>query len=257
MKTLVYQSFRTTDVPNWINTCIDSVKNWCDLCGFSYCFIGDEFFDFAPEDFRTLVNNQRHLVSDLARLELAHLYLEQGWDRVIWVDADLIICDPENFIIDNSKSYLFCRELWMTLRNDEIVFSERVNNSISVFCKENNFLNFYRSACYSIIKNKQPKLAHTDIGTGFLTKLIDVLPLIKTSVVFSPFLLSAFYRNDKNIIADYLYHLTVPIQAVNLCLTFRNMQYQGLVITDDVFSIVIERLQSMSKPSSVLVPKDL
>ena len=252
MKTLVYQSFRTTNVPNWINTCLSSVKKWSDLCGFTYCFIDDAFFDYAPEAFKQAVNNQRHLVSDLARLELAHHYLEQGWERVIWVDADLIICDPENFSIDNSASYLFCRELWMTLRDDNIVFSERVNNSIAVFCKNNNFLDFYRSACHVIVKNKQPKLAHTDIGTGFLTKLIDVLPLIKTSVVFSPFLLSAFYRNDQKIIADYLYRLAVPIQAVNLCLTFRNMQYQGLEITDEVFSTVIDRLQVMNKIDTII-----
>lgn len=246
MRTLVYQSFRTSDVPEWMSVCMESVKSWVNLHGHSYHFIDDSFFSYAPDWFAKAVNNQRHLVSDLARLELAHKYLGEGWDRVIWVDADVFICDPENFIIDEKESYLLCREIWMTVREGQVVFSERVNNSVTVFCKNNNFLDFYRSACETIVRNKQ-KLAHTDIGTGFLSKLSDVLPLIKTSVVFSPFLLSAFYRNDTKIISDYLARLAVPIQAVNLCLTFRNTRYQETLFNDDAYLTIINNLQLLTQ----------
>lgn len=66
MKTAVYQSFRTTNVPARI---------------------------------RTAVGNQRHLVSDVARLELGKKLLET-YDRVIWIDADVYICNPSSFLVD-------------------------------------------------------------------------------------------------------------------------------------------------------------
>lgn len=244
IKTLVYQSFRNFDVPIWMTICMDSVKIWCEKQSFSYRFLGDEFFTYVPEWFNHIVDGQRHLVADLARLELADHYLKEGWDRVIWVDADVLVCDPDNFIISDEEQYWFCKELWMTRRDDNIIFSERANNSITVFCKDNHFLDFYRQACRNIVRNKTGKLSHTDIGTGFLTKITDALPLIKTSVVFSHFLLVAFYRNDKKIIATYLNRLAVPIQAVNLCLTFRNSHYQDVLINDDLYLTVINNLNA-------------
>jgi hypothetical protein len=159
------------------------------------------------------------------------------------VDADVFICDPTNFIIDEKESYLLCREIWMTSREGNTVFSERVNNSIAVFCKDNHFLDFYRSSCQAIVRNKQGKFAHTDIGTSFLSKLFDVLPLIKTSVVFSPFLLASFYRNDKKVIAEFQERIAVPIQAVNLCLTFRNLQFYEVLFSDDVYLAIISNLK--------------
>ncbi len=244
IKTLVYQSFRIHDVPEWIKTCMASVKAWVEHWGYSYKFIDDSFFQQVPKWFYESVQGQRHLVSDLARLELASQYLSQGWDRVIWLDADVFICDIDNFTLASEHNYLLCRELWVTSRDNEIFFSDKVNNSVLVFCKNNKFLDFYRNACLRLIRSRQGTLRRTEIGTEFLTGIAHLLPLIETSVTFSPFLLSAFYHRDEKVIAAYLQRLSHPMQAINLCLTFRNTHYQNLLLTDDVFATVIDNVKN-------------
>ena len=49
LKTLVYQSFRTTDVPLWIERAMKSVRDWAEVRGYDYEFIDDKIFDLVPE----------------------------------------------------------------------------------------------------------------------------------------------------------------------------------------------------------------
>lgn len=230
-----------------MSSCLRSVRLWSDIHGYSYKLIGDEFFNHVPEWFVKKVNGQRHLVADLARLELANQYLQEGWDKVIWVDADVYIVNPKLFIPDINEPYLFCRELWMTLRDNQIVLSERVNNSICVLSKNNDFLNFYRSTCMRIVKHAS-ELTHTSIGTRFLTNIKDALPLIQNAIVLSPMLLKAFYENNENLIVHYKKSFGDPIYAINLCLTFRNHTYHDLLFNDEVYQEIISRLHQWLMP---------
>ena len=49
MKTLVCQSFRTSDVPGWVTRCMKSVRGWAADRGFDYQFFDDRFFEYAPD----------------------------------------------------------------------------------------------------------------------------------------------------------------------------------------------------------------
>jgi hypothetical protein len=238
---LVFQSFRNFDIPEWISVCIKSVENWAKIQGYSHKIIGDELFDQVPEWFSKRVMGQRHLVSDLARLELAKQYLKEGWDRVVWVDADVYIVNPEKFILDTREPYLFCRELWMTHKDSQTIFSERINNAICAFNQENDFLDFYSAACLRIVNNEKT-LSHTSIGTQFLTGLRNGLPLIENTIVLSHYLIKSLYENDLDVMHQYKNRFKHPIYAVNLCLTFRNFNYRNLIFTDEVYSVVISRL---------------
>lgn len=42
MKTVVYQSYKTTGVPQWIERCMDTVKKWASKQGYDYRFYDDE-----------------------------------------------------------------------------------------------------------------------------------------------------------------------------------------------------------------------
>ena len=68
MKTLVYQSFRTSDVPVWVTRCMKTVRGWAADRGFDYQFFDDRFFEYAPDWYREKVKHHRLLVGDLARL---------------------------------------------------------------------------------------------------------------------------------------------------------------------------------------------
>ncbi|PUA29854.1 MAG: hypothetical protein B0W54_04685 [Cellvibrio sp. 79] len=248
LKTLVYQSFRTEGIPVWMATCMKSVKDWADHKNYAYEFLDDSFFGYAPAWFREATNNQRHLVADFARLELANLYLNKGWDRVIWVDADVFICDIECFEIDERSDFLLCRELWVTRRDAQVVCSKRVNNSVMMFAKGNDFLHFYRLACQKIVMAKKHECKHTEIGTGFLSGIPRDLPLLKTVACLSPFLLSVFAHKRYEIIEAYEQEFYDPVLAVNLCLTFRDWQYDGVILSDEVYLAVIDYFKKSRNP---------
>ena len=50
VSTVVIQSYRTEAVPIWIETCMQSVREWALRGRFSYEFVGDEIFDLLPDD---------------------------------------------------------------------------------------------------------------------------------------------------------------------------------------------------------------
>ena len=45
MKTVVLQSFRTRDVPEWMRRCLASVEAWARHAGHDYKFVDDAIFD--------------------------------------------------------------------------------------------------------------------------------------------------------------------------------------------------------------------
>lgn len=224
---------------------MSSVKHWAEIQGFAYRFIDDVFFTHVPDWFRDAVKGQRHLVSDLARLELARLYLDEGWDRVIWVDADIYIRDLYDFKITDEQDHWLCEELWVFAKDSQLQFSRRVNNAVLSFSQGNRFLDFYRNACQRIVRSKQGKLRHMEIGTSFLSGIAHLLPLLKDVAIFSPYLLSEFYNNNKPILSRYQQELGEPIRAVNLCLTFRNTRFGELLLDDHVFDQVIKNLDCL------------
>jgi hypothetical protein len=226
---------------------MQSVRQWAEIQGFAYRFVDDSFFGYAPEWFREAVKGQRHLVSDLARLELARLYLDEGWGRVIWVDADIYIADQQGFRISEEHDHWLCEELWVTMQDSELQFSRRANNAVLSFTQDNRFLDFYRNACQKIVRSKKGKLRHTEIGTSFLSGISHLLPLLKDVAIFSPFLLAEFYKKNEATIMRYQSELGAPIRAVNLCLTFRDARYGDLLLDDGVFARVIKNLDTLSE----------
>ena len=57
MKTVVYQSYRTHDVPPWVEACLQSTRAWAASRGFQHRFLDDRFFDFCPRWYRQRVND--------------------------------------------------------------------------------------------------------------------------------------------------------------------------------------------------------
>lgn len=247
MNTAVYQSFRTTNVPSWINRCTESVSTWALSREFSYHFYDDEFFNYAPVALRAAVNNQRHLVSDVARLELAKKLLEDH-DRVIWIDADVYVNNPKDFLrqLPISK-FLFCEERWVHQEGQKVVVSERVNNAVIVMERDNEFLDFYRYACGQVIKEWK-QLSHSAFGTIFLTQIHKMLkqPLLQDVGMISPLLLNAAKQNNRDLLDTYLKRSDRQINAANLCLTFFDGMYDGRKLDKDAYEAAMDYLDTLN-----------
>ncbi|MBP0019361.1 MAG: hypothetical protein J7647_17630 [Cyanobacteria bacterium SBLK] len=249
MKTIVYQSFQADETPRWIDRCLETVRDWAMFQGFDYQR-EDNFFDYVPDWYIEKVQGKINVIADLARLQLAKKFLTEGYDRAIWMDADIVVFDRDRLKVETAENYLVCREVWLDtadgidLGTGEIFCTQKVTNSLVMFAKNNNFLDFYIDACQSIVKKNTGYLSKLCVSTKFLTKLHELieLPLFHQIGLFSPILMHGIVNNEPEILNLYERSLESPVYAANLCFSFRNKEYKGLSIPDSLFAETIARL---------------
>jgi hypothetical protein len=242
MRTVVYQSFRATDVPAWMSRCMASVRAWATACGFDYRFFGDELFDRVSAADRGRIDDKL-VLSDLARLLVSRELLSEGYDRTVWIDADVVVFDPDAWELPTASDYYLCHELWpVAVTSTGIQFERRVNNAISVYSRGTPFLDFYIDACRRIIARAERP--HTlELGTRLLTVLQQgfPLPLLPNIGMFSPLILADLAYGTSHLLPTYLHAVDTPLVAANCCASLRDQHHQGIVLTDEVYAAAVER----------------
>lgn len=244
MQTIVYQSYRTTAVAPWITRALGTVRRWAQDRGFAYALVDDALFDTVPAWFRERVGGHKVIMSDLGRLHLGKRLLER-YDRAIWVDADVVVFDPDRLDLDVRAGYALCREGWLSRTAEgQLSWSSRVNNMVLVLGRDNPFVDFYIHACESIVREARGPVGNLDIGTRFLTILSQAMPIPQlTSVtVLSPLLLAAIRAGDDALLEIYMKRLGAPVRAANLCHSFRGQRVDGVLVDDALFEAVTDRL---------------
>jgi hypothetical protein len=186
--TLIIQSHRDPLPQSWLQACLDSVAGWAATRGYDYRFIGDEIF--APLDSQLLekTRSQRVIASDLARLVSLQLGLAQGYDCVVWCDADFLIFNPDDFVLPDFE-FALGREVWIQrdARQGLRAFV-KVHNAFLMFRKGNTFLDFYRATAERLVRLNQGSMPPQFIGPKWLTALhnIALCPVLETAAMLSP-----------------------------------------------------------------------
>lgn len=198
---------------------MESARGWSTLRGYDYRFIGDEIFDVLPAWFRDAYRGRMLPLTDLARAIVARDFLADGWDRAIWVDADVLIFMPEHFDVSTAHTYALCMELWCEKKWGELIFDRRINNCVSVYDAGNVFLPFYIEAMQALARAKGASLTDWDIGTNFLSSLgrIAPLPLLGNVAMLSPTLVLALATHDAALLRRYSRQMQQICGATNLC----------------------------------------
>lgn len=249
MKTIVYQSYRGNETPSWLLTCMQTVKDWAEAKGYDYQR-EDNFFDYVPDWYIDKAQGKINVIADLARLEIAKKFLDFGYNQTIWIDADVVVFAPDDLIIDTTEDYLLCREVWLDTEDDKnlgegtLFCLKKVTNSLVYFTQNNSFLDFYIYATKSIVENQTGRLSRLAVSTKFLSNLYEImeLPLFLNMGLFSPIVMNGIVEDKSEIIQLYAKALIAPIYAANLCLSFRNKSNKGIMVTDELFEQVINKL---------------
>lgn len=255
MRTLVFQSFRTTDVPNWMQRCMTSVEQWSGLQGYSYKRLGDEFFDVVPGWFRER-STQSHLPStDLARLLWISAFLKDEWERVIWFDADVLIFNPEAMRIECRAPEMMCYEVWLREKpNEPLQPGIGVNNCTMSFTRESSFLEFYIQSCLRIAKQDPDGPSRNRLGPGLLKWVHrgTMLELIRTVAMFSPYMIRQIADGKKEAIRLYAEHWQGEIHAANLCSSVNDVnrfaQWYRVRAVEKAVKILLETKGSVVNP---------
>lgn len=243
LKTVVYQSYRTTEVADWLRRCMRSTQSWAAAEGFDYRFIDDSFFDCVPDWYRRGARGNVQVLANLARIVVAKQLLAAGYHRTIWVDADVLVFDPRSFRIDVSREFAFCREIWMTRRWGAAVKVPRVNNSVMVFVRDNSFIDFAIWAHEDLVRRGTQILAH-----GTTTRLLTVLhhatplPLLENVGLLSPIVTRDIVAHDGALTREYAAAHGTPIYAANLGASLRGVASSGITLSDADFEHVVEVL---------------
>ena len=220
MTTVVYQSFRTTDVPPWIGRCLGSVDEWARRKGWDYRFVDDAIFDLVPDWYLEKAAGCLPIATDLGRLELARRLLGEGYRRAVWLDADVLIFDPDNFHVETTSEFAFGREVWVQHdKAGRLKVFRNVHNAVSVFVEGNSFLDFYIHSCLSIVGRHDGGMVPQIVGTKFLTALHNMIgfPLIDAVAMFSPVVLEDIVGGGGPAIELHRRTLGAPVCAANLC----------------------------------------
>lgn len=242
-----------------MSRCMASVNEWSQLRGMDYRFFGDEIFDLLPKWYLDACKGHKWPMSDLARLLAARNLLAEGYSRVIWCDADLLVFDPESLNIDTTLEFAFCREPWMGPQDNPISLalkkpghigrirhasswkgyytSMNVNNAFFVI-GDSWFLDHYIN-CVLYSGRKLDEFRSQHMGPDMLTALYGVLkfPLLRHVGAFSLYVVRAIANEDTKILGAYSQLAGEPLYAANVC----NSQFaEDQVIHDRAIELLIE-----------------
>ena len=192
-KTLIIQSHKTPLPDQWLEQCCESVRIWAHLNHYDYEFLGDELFDDVSQEILDKTASQIVIATDLARLYLIRDRLAQGYQRVVWCDADFYIFAPERFhLID--ADYALGREVWIQSDIQNKLRSHvKVHNAFMMFQQNNVFLDFYIDTATRLISKNIGAMSPQFIGPKLLTALHNIVqcPVQEDAAMFSPLVIEA------------------------------------------------------------------
>lgn len=220
-RTLVIQSHRSPLPYAWLETCLRSVRGWCELNGYEYRFIGDELFDPVPATLLKKTSEQRVIATDLARLLTLQSALEEGYDCVVWLDADYLIFNPAEFILPEQPSAVG-REVWVQHdRSDKLKVYKKVHNAFLMFRRDNSLLDFYSDTASRLLAANKGPMPAQFIGPKLLSALHNVVSLsvLESAGMLSPMVIRDLLQGSGEALELFSLHSPMPITAANLCVS--------------------------------------
>ncbi|GAA5495401.1 hypothetical protein Rhal01_01576 [Rubritalea halochordaticola] len=149
-----------------------SVRSWADSNGWEYFLADDDaLLASLPEHFKMKVGERWPMLVDLGRLKLCQQAILDGCERVIWLDADVLVIEPERLRLPESLDYgyAFGREVWV---EESRRVRRGIHNALCVFEPGNAFLDFYAHSCERIIEvHEGDQLAPQLLGPKLLKAL--------------------------------------------------------------------------------------
>ncbi|MCP4876210.1 MAG: hypothetical protein GY896_12160 [Gammaproteobacteria bacterium] len=238
--TLVIQSHRDPLPFDWLQACLDSVAAWARANEYDYRFIDDRLFDLLAPDLREKNCQQRVIASDLARLRCLQQGLAEGYDCVIWCDADFLIFKPRDFILLEAN-FALGREVWVQhdVRGKLRTYI-KVHNAFLMFRRGNHFLDFYADSAERLLRLNQGRVAPQFIGPKLLTALHNIVqcPVMESAGMLSPLVLRDLVSCQNDALRLMQQQSSVKLAGANLgsSLTLR----EG--IGDEEMEAIIEHL---------------
>lgn len=242
MRVLVLQSDKPPPQAAWRRACLASVRSWAAAQGYDYRFIGDELFDPVPDNLRQACRGVVLPLTDIGRLLWLQKLLDEGWDRVIWLDADILIFDPDLRI----EAEAVGREIWISkgLR-DGFRAAESVNNCVLSMSARSPLLARLLEATLAEAATFSAAPHPRTLGPDLFRRLhaAQPLPVAPDIAMASPPMIAGLAGGDTSALAAHHAVWKGPVRAANLC---------GSLIEDD--DRALQAVQRLLKTPSAFAP---
>lgn len=232
-----------------------SVESWASGEGWSYRCSGDELFNFVSDDIRAKFADQKPLLADIARLNWARQLFddEKELERVIWLDADVIVFAPDKLVIDPAWDFAVGRQVWIQPDDDGALKTYRqVHNAILVMRRDTPALDFIRQTALKIATRHTGPAASQLLGPKLLTALHNIVgfDVVESVGMASPLVIRDIIASKRPAGTSALDELRrasgSELGAVNLCASYRNREIDGVYLSDDDFAGCVETLLSQN-----------
>jgi hypothetical protein len=245
--TIVIQS-HAPDPPEWLRACLESVAGWAADAGFAHEVAGDDFLARVPADLRARAHGRTQVVADLARLDWIAELLDAGWDRVIWLDADVLVFAPDRLTaaLELAPSgYLFGREVWVQPDARGRPKPRRnLHNALLAFTPGNPVLAFYRHAAERVLARHAGAPVPQLIGPKLLTALDNMIGLEASWAVgmASPLVVRDLAAGGGPALACLQAAAPEPPAALNLCASLSGRESDGVTLDDPEMARAVRSL---------------
>lgn len=217
MKTVIIQSYRTEQVPSWIVRCLASVEAWARSRGYDYILTDDHAFALCGADYLAAVGDNKRSITNLCRLELIKRALADGYERAIWMDADVLVFAPDRLDFELSQRIAFPRETWLYPVEGGWGVLQTMNNCVVACPRHDPDLEFiiqatrHRARHHPIEHNQQ-------LGVQVIRGLHQFLqfPLLPNVGMFSNCVVMALALNKETLLAHQATQHGTPVYAANL-----------------------------------------
>lgn len=221
-RALVVQSHTSPLPASWYQRCIDSVRDWAEVQGFEYRWLGDELLTVVPEQILLKTGTQRVVATDLARLIVLENALSEGFDRVTWVDADVLVLAARQLTLPESPA-LFGREVWLQRdARGALRVYRKIHNAFMSFRAGETVLPFYRFSAERILarydSDGAPMVAQL-IGPKLLTLLHNAIgfDVLESAAVLCPLVAKDLLHDGGPVLERFRSASAAAPLALNLC----------------------------------------
>jgi hypothetical protein len=235
--TIVIQTFRNHTIPAWIQRCLDSVQKWARLHEHDYSLAGDEFYDLCGPEYLARGSKNPQAITNLARLVATRQRLDAGYQRVIWMDADMFVFDPAKLVFDFpaeslTTGYAFGREVWLYRDTAGVthVMPPVAHNAATFFTQGAVDLDMLITLIRHIDAKRQI-VSNFQVGVRLLRGLQYSLmfPTFSHVGVFSPVLLRSLAERDEKVLRFYSQAYRYQACAGNLGLSLQDDVTEGVL----------------------------
>lgn len=242
MRVLVLQSDKPPPRAAWRRICLASVRSWARAQDYQYRFIGDELFDPIPQHLRQACRGVVLPLTDIGRLLWLNQMLDDGWDRVIWLDADILIFDPALRI----EAEAVGREIWISKGvRDGFRAAESVNNCVLSMAAQSPLLGRLLDATLAKAATFRAPPHPRTLGPDLLRRLhgAQPLPMAPDIAMASPPMILGLANGHPAALAAHRSAWKGPLRAANLC---------GSLIEDD--ELALKAVHRLLKAPATFAP---